>query len=112
MAVSLTAPSLLEVVFERVGAPQDTVVDTLDARELRDTSQALLARILQRESPSPAWAPRMSGGRIEARRLFGHVITGSKVAKAHFASRTIGFRCCGKPRAKPTGPAPAMARRP
>lgn len=101
LEVRFTTPSLLEVVFERIGSPLDTVVDTLDARELRDTSEALLARILQRENPSAAWTPRKSGGRIQARRLYSHVITGSRVAKPHFASRTIGFRCCGKPRPRP-----------
>lgn len=109
LEVRFTTRSLLEVVFERVGAPQDTLVDTLDAREFRDTSQVVLERILQRESPSLAWSPRRSGGRIEVRRLYAHVITGSKVARANYASRSIGFRCCGKPRPRP--PDPPLARR-
>jgi formylglycine-generating enzyme required for sulfatase activity len=92
----LATMTLARVVFEN--ASGDTVVDFLDAREMRDTSQAALARILDRESPSAAWSARKVDGRFEIRRLYAHVLGGSSVAKPYYASPNIGFRCCAKPR--------------
>jgi formylglycine-generating enzyme required for sulfatase activity len=92
----LAARTLARVVF--VHASGDTVADTLDAREMRDTSQAALARILERESPSASWSARKVDGRYEIKFLYAHTVGGSSVAKPYYASRNIGFRCCAKPR--------------
>lgn len=110
LRVELTKPSLAEVVFQRVGNAADSIVDTLDAREMRDTSQSALRSILRRESPSAAWAPKEENGRVAVRKLYAYMASGSKVAKTYYASRNIGFRCCSRPR--PAAKTPAMASSP
>lgn len=101
--VRFTTPSLAEVAFEKVGKPDSVIVDTLDASEIKDTTQATLSRVLGRESPSSAWTPRKEGGRIVIRRFYAYTMLRSKVAKPFYASRNFGFRCCSKPR-PPTPP--------
>lgn len=96
--VVMTTLSLAVVEFQLAANPSVVIQDTLDARELRDTSEAVLERVLRRESPSKAWVPKREGGRIAIKRLYAYSVTGSKVAKANYASRNVGFRCCSKPR--------------
>ena len=101
LQVLMTPLSLAEVVFELVANPDSTIVDTLEASEMRFASESDLKRILDRESPSKAWAPRKVDGRYAIRKLYAHALTGTRPAKPYMASRSIGFRCCSLPRAKP-----------
>ncbi|HLP40762.1 MAG TPA: SUMF1/EgtB/PvdO family nonheme iron enzyme, partial [Fibrobacteria bacterium] len=104
----ITTLSVAEVLFDRVGTVKDSVVDTLETSEMRDTSQATLEYILKRESPSASWQPRKVDGRYYIRRLYAYATLGSKNGREHYASPTLGFRCCARPlpsaSSAPSGP--------
>ena len=94
----LTSRSLAAIVFERIGNPSDTLADTLDATEMRDTSQAGLAKIFTRESGSSGWAVRKKDGRFDVRYLYGYAYEtrGTVPARKFYSSKAIGFRCCSR----------------
>ncbi|MDB5103076.1 MAG: hypothetical protein JWP91_765 [Fibrobacteres bacterium] len=89
----LTARSLAVVTFESSqGRP--AIEDTLDAKEMRDTSQAGLERIFKREAGNPEWTVRKSGGAYQIKYLYAYTVFGTKPARPFYSSRVIGFRCC------------------
>lgn len=89
----LTGRKLAEVTFvnDKDGSE---VLDSLDAGEMRDTSQAALEKIFVREAVSPSWSVKKVDGRYAVKFLYAYTIIGSKPAKRFYASRAIGFRCC------------------
>jgi formylglycine-generating enzyme required for sulfatase activity len=95
---TLTTRALAEVVFVNSVTGAE-IKDFIDAKEMRDTSQAALERIFRRESPSSSWSVKKTGGRYDIRLWYAHTIMGSLPAKPYYASRAIGFRCCSKARA-------------
>jgi hypothetical protein len=102
LSAVLTTRSLAVVTFvSNKGAPPQT--DTLDAKEMRDTSQAALERIFAREAGNPEWTVSRQDGRFEIKYQYAYSILGTKPARPYYSSRVIGFRCCSlaKPRAVP-----------
>jgi hypothetical protein len=96
LEVRATPLALAEVVFEKVDSPGVSVKDTLDALEMRDTSQAVLARILERESPSRDWAPRKVDGRIAIRRLYAYAVPQHRIPLLQpHAAAAAGRGCRG-----------------
>lgn len=71
--------------------------DTLEARELRDTTEAVRRQVLAREA-GVGWKPVEENGKVWVRLLYGYAQTSSRPARENYASRVIGFRCCAKPR--------------
>jgi hypothetical protein len=96
LSARLTTRSLAAVVFERIGDPSETIPDTLDATEMRDTTQAGLAKIFNREAGSSGWTVRKKDGRYDIRFLYGYAYEtrGTVPARKFYSSRVIGFRCC------------------
>ncbi|MEO6097219.1 MAG: SUMF1/EgtB/PvdO family nonheme iron enzyme [Fibrobacteria bacterium] len=98
----LTTRSLAVVTFvSNKGASE--VTDILDAKEMRDTSQAALERIFTREAGNAEWTVRKQNGKFEIKYLYAYSIFGTKPAKPYYSSRVIGFRCCSlaRPRQVP-----------
>jgi formylglycine-generating enzyme required for sulfatase activity len=98
-SASFTTPALAVVTFERVQSMSDTGAvnaypDTLDATELRDTTQAGLEKVFRREAANPGWRVRKENGRYAIKYLYAYTILGSKPARPYYSSRAIGFRCC------------------
>ncbi len=94
---SLTRLKLAAVTFVNSQTGQ-IIPDTLDAVEmLRDTSQAALSIIFNREV-SPPWVARQSGGRYEIRYLYAYSRLGGVPARPQYSNVALGFRCCSRPR--------------
>lgn len=106
--VQLTTRSLALVTFVRPGTDR-TIPDTLDATEMKDTSQAGLGRIFARESGKSGWSPRKDGDRFAIRYLFAYTIMGTKPAKDYYTSQAIAFRCCSLAAAPPPVTSPIVA---
>lgn len=103
LSAQLTTRSLAEVFFERKDGT-DSVKDTLDASEMRDTSQTALERIFRREAGSDDWTVRKIDGKYHINYLYGYSVFGTKPAQPFYSSRVIGFRCCSL--AKTAAPVP------
>jgi hypothetical protein len=97
---ALTTRSLAAVTFVSSKGEQPQP-DTLDATEMKDTSQAALERIFKREAPSPDWSVRKVDGKFEIKFLYAYTIQGTLPAKPFYSNRVIGFRCCSVAKAKP-----------
>jgi len=98
--VVLTTRSLAVVTFVRAGS-DSAIVDTLDATEMKDTSQAGLGRIFARESGKSGWAPKKDGDRFAIQYLFAYTVMGTKPARDYYSSQAIAFRCCSLAKAPP-----------
>jgi hypothetical protein len=103
LSAQLTTRSLAEVIFQKTDGSQPTK-DTLDASEMRDTSQAALERIFKREAGSEDWTVKKVDGRYQINYLYGYSVFGTKPAQPFYSSRVIGFRCCSQ--AKTAAPVP------
>ena len=91
--------SLAAVTFvSSKGKPDEK--DTLDAIEMKDTSQAALERIFRREAQSPEWSVRKVDGRFEIKYLYAYTVQATRPAKPFYSNRVIGFRCCSVAKAK------------
>ncbi|HKP94253.1 MAG TPA: SUMF1/EgtB/PvdO family nonheme iron enzyme [Fibrobacteria bacterium] len=99
LSARLTTRALAVVNF--VKATGDTAVeDTLDAGEMRDTSQANLARIFRREAGNSEWSVEKNpDGSFKIKYLYAYTVPGAKPARPFYSSRAIGFRCCSKAKA-------------
>jgi hypothetical protein len=75
----------------------ETVADTLDALEMRDTSLAKLEAIFAREA-APPWSVRKENGKYAIQYIYAHSELRGKPARAHYSNATMGFRCCSLPR--------------
>lgn len=96
----LTTRSLAAVTFiSSNGEPAEE--DTLDAIEMKDTSQAALERIFKREAPSAEWTVKKTDGVFEIKYLYAYTVQGTRPAKPFYSNRVIGFRCCSLAKAKP-----------
>ncbi len=111
ISARLTTLSLALVTFERVGNPTDTIPDILDATEMRDTSQAGLAKIFQREASNGQWQVRQSGGRYEISFQYANTVLGTRPARPFYSNRVIGFRCCSLAK-QPVAPPDTIAANP
>lgn len=100
LSARLTTRSLAAVVFENIADPTKTIADTLDATEMRDTTQAGLAKIFNREAGNSGWAVRKKDGRFDVRFLYAYAYETRGTVPAHgfYANRAIGFRCCSRPK--------------
>lgn len=109
-----TTRALAEVLFERV-QPKSGVgneyLDTLDATELRDTTQAGLEKIFRREASNPEWTVHKENGRYAIKYIYGYALRGSKPARPYYSSRAIGFRCCSRP-VRPATPSDSIVANP
>jgi hypothetical protein len=85
--------------------------DTLDATEFRDTTQAGLAKIFQREASNPDWTVHKENGAYAIKYLYAYTQLGSKPALPYYSSRAIGFRCCSLAM-KAAAPADSVAANP
>ncbi len=99
-SVRITTRSLAVVKFVKPGSAVQ-IEDTLDAAEMRDTSQASLAKLFAREAGNSGWVVSQEDGKFAVRFLFAYAITGTKPAKPNYSSRAIGFRCCSLAKAPP-----------
>lgn len=97
----LTTRSLAVVTFLKTGT-DTAIVDTLDATEMKDTSQASLAKIFQREAGNTAWTVDRTDAGYKIKFLYAYTYLGSKPAQAFYSNKAIGFRCCSL--AKPVAP--------
>ncbi len=96
----LTKRALAVVTFvSSKGAPE--VVDTLDATEMRDTSQVALQRIFQREAANSEWTVKKADGKFAIKYLNAYTAMGTKPARPFYSSRVIGFRCCSLAKMRP-----------
>jgi hypothetical protein len=92
-SVRLTLPSLAVVTFIKPGN-NSVILDTLDASEMRDSSQINLGKIFAREAGNSGWMAKQENGKFSIRRLYAYSVTGTKTAKPYYSSRAIGYRCC------------------
>jgi formylglycine-generating enzyme required for sulfatase activity len=74
----------------------ETIVDTLDATELVNASEATLNTIFAREAAAP-WSVKRVNGRYEIRYLYSYSVSQKITARKFYANALIGFRCCSKP---------------
>lgn len=94
--VKLTGIAIAAVKFVNP-AKSDTLLDTLDAKEFRNTPSDQWEKILAREA-GPGYAAAKVNGKPDIRLLYGFALSGSKPGRANYASRSLAFRCCAKPR--------------
>lgn len=99
LRAALTTRSLAAVTFVSAKSGQEHP-DTLDALEMKDTSQAALERIFKREAPSPEWSVKKVDGKFEIKFLYAYTTQGTRPAKPFYSNRVIGFRCCSVAKAK------------
>lgn len=111
LSVQLTTRSLAIVEFEKADG-SESFPDTLDAREMKDTTQAGLAKIFAREASNPEWAVKKENGRFNIRYAYAYTELGTKPAKKSHSSRVIGFRCCSMALPTPAPPDPDVAANP
>lgn len=101
LSIRLTTRSLAEVAFEKSDGSA-AYLDTLDALEMKDTSQAGLEKIFRREAPNRDWSvAKGEDGRYRIKFIYAYSYLGSKPAKPGYSSRFIGFRCCSQAKAAP-----------
>jgi hypothetical protein len=91
----LTKRALAVVTFEKTGG-SPAIEDTLDATEMKDTTQESLDRIFKREASNPEWSVRKEGGKYKIKYLYAYTLPGARPAREYYSSRAIGFRCCSK----------------
>jgi hypothetical protein len=100
ISARLTNLSLATVTFvSSKAAPEE--VDTLDATEMKDTSQTGLERIFRRESGNSEWTVKKTDGRFAIDFLYAYSVFGTKPARPYYSSRVIGFRCCSLAKSVP-----------
>ncbi len=91
--VRMTTLSLAVVQFVKPGV--DTIIkDTLDAAEMRDTSQSNLAKIFSREAGNSGWMVKQEAGKFVIKYIYAYAMSGTKLPKAYYNNHTISFRCC------------------
>ncbi len=94
---ALTSRALMEVFFEKSGT-NESVADTLDARNLKDTTNTVAKAAIFRRETNKSWqAAKWENGDFKINYLFGFPVTGTKPAKRYYSSPAIGFRCCSLP---------------
>ena len=98
-AASFTPRSLAIVTFVN-SQNGDLVVDTLDATEMIDTSDAGLSAIFNREA-GPPWSALRVNNRYAIRFLYAYSQLHSISARRQYSNAAIGFRCCSLPRRPP-----------
>ncbi len=94
--VKLTSIAIAAVNFVNTNR-SDTLPDTLDAKEFRNTPVADWGKILNREA-GPGYSATLVNGKPDVRLLYGHAFVSSKPGRGNYASRSLAFRCCAKPR--------------
>jgi hypothetical protein len=92
-SISATTPSLAVVKYV---TPVEVVEDTLDARELRDTSSTVRRKVVQREAGFGN-KPYEVDGRPYVKILYAYALPSSRPARPNYSSKAISFRCCAKP---------------
>ncbi len=114
LSASFTTKALAAVKFERlmpISTKDSVYEDTLDAAEFLDTTQAGMAKILQREASNPAWTAHKEDGKFAIKYLYAFTQLGTKPALPYYSSRAIGFRCCSLA-IKAAAPADSIAKNP
>jgi formylglycine-generating enzyme required for sulfatase activity len=96
LEVKFTPLALAAVEFVN-SVTGDVIKDTLDALEMKDTTQATLEKIFRREAGSGSWSVRKENGRFQIRFIYAYTVMGTKPAQAYFSNRAIAFRCCSLP---------------
>ena len=111
VSIHLTTRSLAIVEFENADG-SISFPDTLDAKEMKDTTQAGLAKIFDREASNPEWTVKKENGKYKIRYAYAYAELGTKPAKQSHSSRVIGFRCCSMAMPAPAPPDSALAATP
>ncbi len=91
----LTPLSLAIVTFEN-SETLETVIDTLDASELRNASESMLDAIFSREA-APPWSVRKENGNYAINYLYAYTRMRGVPARAYYSNAALGFRCCSDP---------------
>ncbi|MDB5050442.1 MAG: putative lipoprotein [Fibrobacteres bacterium] len=100
VSARLTTRSLAVVTFENVAVPTRVIKDTLDANEMKDTSQSSLEKIFKREAGNSQWfVQKDQTGKFIVQYLYAYSVLGTKPARDFYSSRAIGFRCCSRAKA-------------
>lgn len=75
----------------------ELLLDTLDATEMTDTSEATLSAIFNREV-APPWSALRVNGRYVIKFLYAYSKLHNVPARRDYSNTAIGFRCCSLPR--------------
>ncbi len=96
VSAQLSKQTLAVVTFKNAST-LETVVDTLNAAELLNASQARQEAVFFREAAAP-WSVVKVGGTYAVDILYAYVKTTNLPAKKYYSNAAMGFRCCSKPR--------------
>ncbi len=100
VSAGLTTRSLAVIAVQNIANPLTVIPDTLDAIEMKDTSQSALQKIFSREVGNTAWTVQKDQqGNFLIKYLTAYTILGTKPALAYYSNRAIGFRCCSRAKA-------------
>ncbi len=92
LSAALTPRSLAIVTFEKPGMVP--IPDTLDATEMKDTSQTTLKKIFTREAGNSGYTVHQEAGVYAIQYRYAYASIGTKPAKPYYNNRAISFRCC------------------